>query len=59
MGSNFLEHFSWFIMFRIMRQVITSSFPFLTQCGDQINTTLSTVTLVLIYSTLEKNISLL
>lgn len=30
MGSDFLEHFSWFIMFRIMRQVITSSFPFLT-----------------------------
>lgn len=56
MGSNFLEHSSWFIMFRIMRQVITSSFPFLTLCGDQINTTLLTVTLGLVCSTLEKKV---
>lgn len=59
MGSNFLDHSSRFIMLKIMRQVITSSFPFLTLCGDQINRTLLTATLVLVCSTLEKYILLL
>lgn len=53
-GKKFHGAFFLFITFRIMRQVITSCFPFLILCGDQINTTFPRVTLVHMSSALEK-----